>query len=424
MTEEGLEVNYSNRDREKRTLGELKETIQQTIRVRRMTLGLFLVLALYFRFGAGLNFPLPLIFSPLMWGVITVPFSKLIDAQNSKEGLHNVHFGYFVIEVSILTYLIHIIGGVEWIGVSYYIFSILYANFFLPKKKAWTITFLTIAFFAGISFAEYAGLISHWSIFEGEPPFYQDSFYVTTTILAGGFGLYVTTAYTVQIFAKLFRQKNQSLRERETKLQKLWKELISAREEERRRIAKRLHDQLGQTLMGIKMKLDILDKDLDDQRLEEVKDLLGEAITESRDLSHLLRPSALDELGLAPALRELVENFDSSTDIDYLVDLDLDREVSGKEKRAILYRAVQELLNNAVKHADPNEVKVTLTNEDSLLNLSVEDDGKGFDPERVVQESGLGLKGIRENINLAGGGFEIYSEEGEGTRAVIELPID
>ncbi|MFW6006309.1 MAG: sensor histidine kinase [Candidatus Bipolaricaulota bacterium] len=416
--------NYRNRDRERRTLGELKEIIQQTIRVRRMTLVLFLILALYFRFGAGLNFPLPLIFSPLMWGIITVPFSRLIDIQNTKEGLHNVHFGYFIVEVSILTYLIHIIGGVEWIGVAYYVFSILYANFFLPKKKAWTITFLTIAFFTGMSFAEYAGLISHWSIFEGDPPFYKDSFYVTTTVLAGGFGLYVTTAYTVQIFARLFRQKNESLRERETKLQKLWKELISAREEERKRIAKRLHDQLGQTLMGIKMKLDILDKELEDPRLEEVKKLLGEAITESRDLSHLLRPSALDELGLGPALRELVENFDSSTDIDFLTDLDLNREVSGEEERAILYRAAQELLNNAVKHANPNRVKVYLTNEDSLLKLTVEDDGKGFDPDSVVQESGLGLKGIKENINLAGGRFDIDSQEGEGTRAVIELSLD
>jgi len=219
--------NFAERNQESRTLGELKETIQQTIRVRRLTLGLFLILALYFRFGAGLNFPLPLIFSPLMWGIITVPFSRLIDAQNSKEGLHNVHFGYFVVEVSILTYLIHIIGGTEWIGVSYYVFSVLYANFFLPKKKGWTITFMVIVFFAGISYAEYAGLISHWTIFHREPPLYKDSFYVTTTILAGGVGLYVTTAYTVQIFAKLFRQKNESLRERETKLQKLWKELIS-----------------------------------------------------------------------------------------------------------------------------------------------------------------------------------------------------
>ena len=98
--------NFPGKNKESRTLDELKGIIKQTIRVRRMTLVLFLILALYFRFGAGLNVPLPLIFSPLMWGIITVPFSKLIDAQNSKKDLHNVHFGYFVVEVSILTYQI------------------------------------------------------------------------------------------------------------------------------------------------------------------------------------------------------------------------------------------------------------------------------------------------------------------------------
>src|SRR6056297_2209182 len=94
---------------EERSLRELKDIIFQTIKVRRVTLSIFLVMALYFRFGAGLNFPLPLIFSPLMWGVITIPFSKLIQAQKTNASLHKIHFWYFVVEISILTYLIHII---------------------------------------------------------------------------------------------------------------------------------------------------------------------------------------------------------------------------------------------------------------------------------------------------------------------------
>jgi len=415
---------FLEEDQQRRSLDELKEIILRTIRVRRVTLVLFLVLALYFRFGAGLNFPLPLIFSPLMWGIITYPFSKLIKAQKSREALHNVHFGYFVVEVAILTYLIHIIGGVEWIGVAFYIFSVLYSNFFLPPKKGWIITFLVIAFFTGMSYAEFTGLIPHWSIFLENPTLYKDSFYVTTTILTGGAGLFLTTAYTVQIFARLFREKNESLREREEKLQRLWRELISAREEERQRIAKRLHDQLGQRLMGIKMKLDILNKEVDDTRLEEVKELLSEAITESRDLSHLLRPSTLDELGLAPALRELVENYKGTTEIDFKTSLSLEGDIEVEEKRAILYRAAQELLNNAVKHGNPEEIKVGLSGNGDEVKLSIEDDGEGFDPDRVVKESGLGLKGIRENANIAGGEFQLNSKKGEGTRAEIVLPLD
>jgi len=414
---------FFEKDQERRSISELKETINQTIRVRRLTLALFLILALYFRFGAGLNFPLPLIFSPLMWGLITIPFSRLIEAQSSIKNLHNIHFSYFVVEVSILTYLIHIIGGVEWIGVAFYLFSVLYANFFLPPGKAWTLTFLVISFFTGMSFAEYAGLISHSSIFVENPTLYKNSFYVTTTILTGGAGLYITTAYTVQIFAKLFRKKNESLRKREAKLQQLWRELISVREEERQRLAQRLHDQLGQVLMGAKMKLDILDKEIDDTRLKEVKNLLSDAITENRDLSHMLRPSLLDELGLAPALRELVDNYKESTEIELMTSMELSEEIQAEEKKIIIYRAVQELLNNAVKHADPDRIEVNLTNKDSSIQLSVKDDGKGFDPDKVVKESGLGLKGIKENINIAGGEFKITSREGEGTRAQIILPL-
>ncbi|MFP4202168.1 MAG: sensor histidine kinase [Candidatus Acetothermia bacterium] len=415
---------YLEQDQRRRSLDELKEIILKTIRVRRVTLTIFLVLALYFRFGAGLNFPLPLIFSPLMWEIITIPFARLIEAQKSKEALHNVHFGYFVIEVAILTYLIHIIGGTEWIGVAFYVFSVLYANFFLPPKKGWTITFLVIGFFTGISYAEYAGLIAHWSIFERTANLHENSFYVTTTILTGGVGLYVSTAYTVQMFAKLFREKNESLREREAKLESLWRELISAREEERRRIAKRLHDQLGQRLMGIKMKLDILGKEMEDSRIREIEDLLSDAISESRNLSHLLRPSTLDELGLTAALRELVENYKESTDIGFETSLNPDIELREEEKRTILYRAAHELLNNAIKHGNPESISLELGVSNTSVRLVIEDDGQGFNPDEVVKEPGLGLQGIRENVNIAGGKFEIDSEAGKGTRAEILLPME
>lgn len=409
---------------EERSLRELKDMILQTVKVRRVTLGIFLLLALYFRFGAGLNFPLPLIFSPLMWSLMTLPFSRLVKSQDTKESLNNVHFGYFLVELLILTYLIHIIGGAEWIGVAYYAFTILYANFFLPTKKAWTITVSAVVFFAGISYAELAGLIPHWSIFDDSKPLYKNSFYVTTTVLAGGVGLYFTTAYTVQIFADLFQEKNESLREREFKLQKLWKELISVREEERKRISKRIHDQLGQTLMGVKMKLDILHKESNDPGLKEVKDLISEAITESRNLSHLLRPSMLDELGLAPSIRELVDSFDASSDVVFNVSLDPSSKVESEERRIILYRATQELLSNSLKHGNPSRINVELDSADSRIYLVVEDDGKGFDPDTVSKESGLGLKGIQENITIAGGDFDISSEEGTGTRAEIKLPLD
>lgn len=409
---------------DKQSLGEVREVILQTIKVRRVTLSIFLIIAVSLRFGTGLNFPLPLIFSPLMWGLLTYPFERLIKTRKSKDVVHNIHFGFFAIEVIILTYLIHIIGGVEWIGIAYYLFSVIYANFFLPRKKAWTITFLAIGLFSLMSYGEYVGLIPHWSLFSINQKLYQNSFYVITTILAGGVGIYVSVAFTVQMFADVFRRQNRSLRERESKLERLWEKLITAREEERKRIARRLHDELGQTLMGIKLKLDVLNKTEKEFQLEEVTDLVEDAIEESRNLSHQLRPSLLDELGLGPALRELVENFSSSTGID--VDTSLSENLNKLDLNmcTVIYRAVQELLNNAHKHGQASNVSVQAEIINSHFLLDVRDDGKGFEPEKVSRKSGLGLKGIEENIHIVGGRFSINSQPGEGTVVRVEIPLD
>lgn len=404
------------------SLQEQKEIILRTIRVRRVTLAVFLGIALLLRFGAGFNFPLPLIFSPLMWGLMTVPFEKLMDSRQSKETLNKLHFGFFILEILILTYLIHIIGGVEWIGVAYYLFSVIYANFFLPPKKAWTVTGLAICLFGLMGYAEYLGLVPHWSLFSTESMRYKDSFYVVTTVLAGGLGIYVTVAYTVQIFASLFREQNRSLREREKKLQNLWKKLLAAREEERSRIAKELHDGLGQQLMGIKLKLDILRRELDRREIEESSSLLEEAIQSSRNLSHKLRPSLLDELGLIPAVRRVIEDFGTSTGIQTEMNFDSSIEVRDEDTKTVLFRALQELLSNANKHGKPDQVRVSLTRKDKGLRLEVYDDGQGFDPDSVAKKSGLGLQGIQENVQIIGGQFEIQSQPEEGTRAIIHVP--
>lgn len=405
------------------SLVELKEIILQTIHIRRVTLGIFLVIAVVLRFGASFNFPLPLIFSPLMWGLTTYPYEKLIRTRKSKVTLNNIHFWYFILEILILTYLIHILGGAEWIGIAYYLFSVIYANFFLPPKKAWAVTGLAVVLFGVMSYGEYKGWIPHWSLFPNSIPRYKDPLYLITTIFAGGVGIYLTIAFTVQMFARIFREKNESLEERREKMELLWKRLIRVREKERKRIASKLHDDLNQILMATKMKLDVIEKEENYERLDEVGDYLAEAIEESRNLSHQLRPSVLDELGLSPAIRELLEDFSSSAEIEvesFIVpDLDPER----KEIKIIIYRAVQELLNNAVNHGDPEKVEVSLKREDEGLLVRVEDDGQGFDPRSVPKKSGLGLKGIEENVNMVGGQFDIDSGPGEGTSARIEIPL-
>ncbi|MFP4588584.1 MAG: sensor histidine kinase [Candidatus Bipolaricaulota bacterium] len=405
------------------TLEELQGIILRTIRVRRVTLGIFLVIALLLRFGAQFNFPLPLIFSPLMWGLITYPFEMLIKASQSKPTLNNIHFGFFILEVLILTYLIHILGGVAWIGVAYYLLTVVYANFFLPPGKAWFITGLAILLFGLMSYVEYLGLIPHWSLFDLGVKRYRNSFYVITTVLAGGLGIYATTAYTVQMFARVFREQNRSLRERENKLEKLWKRLLSAREEERGRIARQLHDDLGQRLMGIKLKLDVLNKTDPNEEVEEATELLEAAIEETRNLSHQLRPSLLDELGLIPALRRMADDFRDSTEIAVDVSVDVSSKIEDPDVKTVVYRAFQEILTNANKHGNADHIKVELQERGSSLILNVVDDGKGFKPEEVPKQSGLGLKGIQENVSIIGGKVKIESAIGEGTSVALEIPL-
>ena len=411
------------RRRKKESLIELKEIILQTIRIRRVTLGIFLVIAVVLRFGAGFNFPIPLIFSPLMWGLITYPYEKLIRTRESKATLDNIHFWYFIVEILILTYLIHILGGADWIGIAYYLFSVIYANFFLPPKKAWTVTGLAIVLFGLMSYGEYKGVIPHWSLFSKSLPRYKDPFYLITTIVAGGIGIYLTVAFTVQMFARIFRKKNESLRERRKKMELLWKRLIRVREEERKRIASKLHDDLNQTLMATKMKLDVIRKEGDYEQLDTVKEYLSAAIEESRNLSHQLRPSVLDEIGLGPAIRELLEDFSSSAKIEVESNIVPNLDPERKEIKIIVYRAVQELLNNAKKHGQPDNVEVSLKKEDNILLIEVKDDGKGFDPDSVPKKSGLGLKGIEENVNMVGGEFQIDSNPNRGTSAEIKIPL-
>lgn len=408
---------------EEQSLSEYKKIILRSIHVRRVTLAIFLVIAILLRFAASFNFPLPLIFSPLMWGLTTYPFEKWVKTRENLSTLHNIHFGFFILEILILTYLIHIIGGVAWIGVAYYLFSIIYANFFLPRKKAWFITFLAIFLFSIMSYAEYTGIISHWSLFGKGKEYYKNTFYVVTTILAGGFGLHVTTAYTVQIFADVFRNQNESLRQRESELEELWSELIAAREKERGRIARKLHDGLGQTLMGIKLKLDVAQNRLDDDQLSESIDLLDQAIAQSRNLSHQLRPSLLDELGLTSALREMLEEVEASTNVTTELSTTSSPDVENKDIRTVLFRAAQELVNNAHQHGDADHITVILEQEQDHLLLQVRDDGTGFETSEVSRKGGLGLKGIEENANRVGGDFTIQSQPGSGTVARLQVPL-
>jgi signal transduction histidine kinase len=233
------------------------------------------------------------------------------------------------------------------------------------------------------------------------------------------------------------RQLEDSFREierKEASRGEILRKLLSAQEEERRRIARELHDETSQSLAGVVMRLEAAaaipteNADRIKDKLIDAKSLASRTIDNVHKIIFDLRPSVLDDLGLVSALRWYAQNRLGSLDIKLRV------EVSGEERgvpsqvEIALFRVVQEAITNIVKHAEAQNVVLSLEFKDSAISIEVEDDGKGFDAEAVSLEAdkarGLGLLGMRERITLLGGKFHIESEPDSGTRLAIEVPLD
>lgn len=201
--------------------------------------------------------------------------------------------------------------------------------------------------------------------------------------------------------------------------------IIKAQEEERRRVAREVHDGPAQLLANVVLRIDVclrlFDTDLDRLRgeLNQLKDLVRVSLQDVRKIIFDLRPMALDDLGLLPALRTYLKDFQAKTSIETeLVLFGQERRLDSVYEVAI-FRLVQEALHNVSKHARAARVwiKADLSKPDLLL-LQVRDDGVGFDPSQVrtSADSGFGLTGMRERCDLLGGRMELESTPGNGTR--------
>jgi len=389
---------------------ETRAIIERTILVRRVTLGVFSLLAL-----AVTGFPRfpfnPLFTVPFAWFLLTFPFGWLIKRQRSVRALHNVHAAFLSAEAVLVTYLVHRLGGVAWVGVLFYLFTVMYANFFLPKYAGYVVTAIAVGGYALVGLLEYFGILSHIFPFAGEEPPYRDIAYVLATILVGGVGFYSVLAFTVRAFAALYERKNLEILRRERALARLSAKLLTAQEEERRRIARRIHDEVGQILAAARWALAAGEK-------EEAEKLLAQGIEALRDLARELRPPLLDEAGLAPALRKLLANF-SATGIE--VEAEIEEVRYPELVETVAFRVIQEALENVRRHAQAKRVFLRVEEEEGWLLGEVRDDGKGFDPERTTP--GLGLSGMREWVELLGGKLAVESQPGRGTRILFRLPL-
>jgi signal transduction histidine kinase len=202
--------------------------------------------------------------------------------------------------------------------------------------------------------------------------------------------------------------------------------VVEAQELERKRLARELHDETGQALtsilLGLKSLEQAVDSDEGREGVSSLRDLVVSTLQDVRRLAVELRPSALDDFGLAPALERLVDTYRQQASVPAHLEIQLGDERLTPEIETTLYRMVQEALTNVAKHADATSVSILLTRTPSSVRLVIEDDGEGFDAGNA-RDGGLGLPGMRERVALLDGRLRIESAPGKGTTLAAEVPV-
>ncbi len=208
-------------------------------------------------------------------------------------------------------------------------------------------------------------------------------------------------------------------------------QIIQAQEQERQRIARELHDETSQVLTSLLISLTLLEESVETQeareRIADTRALAHSTLRAIRNLSIDLRPSALDDLGLLPALRWYVKEYQKKCSIDVEFHATGFKERLPAEMETALYRIVQECLTNTAKHANANRVTITLKEETDRVYARITDDGEGFDYEALLrtpgQERGLGLAGMNERAVLLDGTLNIHSTFERGTIIEVSIPL-
>ncbi len=214
---------------------------------------------------------------------------------------------------------------------------------------------------------------------------------------------------------------------RANQLQGLAVELIEAEERERRRVAELLHDDLQQMLSAAKMQLQAVSLNLSEPVLLYVEQLLQDSIDKSRRLSHELSPPVLNHSGLVAALKWLAARMEEQFGLQVEFEADADGQFDNEPVKVFMFRAVQELLFNIVKHAGVKIARVQICRKESNIVTTVSDRGRGFISEvlnSTSEKAGFGLMSIRERASYIGGGLEIESTPGKGSRFTLTLPLD
>jgi signal transduction histidine kinase len=205
--------------------------------------------------------------------------------------------------------------------------------------------------------------------------------------------------------------------------------ILSAQEQERKRISRELHDDLGQILTAVLLDISRAEKQetiLSSSSygfLEHIRVGIKEALQRVRSLSAILRPGVLDQLGLKAAVLSFLEEIQEQTGLKIIEKMQVDYNNIPESVSIAIYRILQEATTNIVKHAEAKQVIVKLQSDFQTISISIKDDGQGFNPESLPMDKGLGLLGMKERVEWLGGVFKIESAHGYGTSICAEFPL-
>lgn len=222
------------------------------------------------------------------------------------------------------------------------------------------------------------------------------------------------------------KQAEAAIRDSEESLRAMYANLQTVTEAERKRVAREVHDELGQVLTALRMEVLMLQREVSEQprplsRIEEIRSLIEEMFKTVRSIAGNLRPATLD-LGLVPAIEWLAERFEERWKIDCALDID-PRDIRASDSYATaVFRIIQESLTNVARHAHASSVSISLQQTQMGLQLEIRDNGCGFVPDKA-KGGGFGMVGIRERVLELGGVLNVRSAPDKGTGIYIELPL-
>lgn len=226
-------------------------------------------------------------------------------------------------------------------------------------------------------------------------------------------------------------QQTEVLKMREDHQRGLLNATFQTQEGERRRIAQDLHDEIGALLSTAKLGLDQLSRQVNEQHSREMtlrtKGLLDEIIGNVRKISKDLLPATLEDFGLVDAISELVKKVHYTGGMDVNFEHNLSDRRFDRDRELTLFRIVQELINNSIKHSQGDKIELTLYFEPNSLTMVMQDNGVGFDYEKTISDphtrTGLGLKNLENRLNLHNATFRYITAPGDGTRVEINMDI-